>query len=226
MSEHMKFSAQLRERAGKGGSRAARREGLVPAVIYGDKKAPITINIEQKAIVKALHTGHLFTSICDIKVGNDDHKVLARDVQLHPVKDTPLHVDFLRVTDRTMISVEVPVNFLNEEECKGLKEGGVLNIVRRAIEVNCRANAIPEEITFDLTEAEIGDSIKISDFTLPDAVTPTITDRDFTVATISAPRAIVEEETTDEEGVEGEEGAENEESADESSEEKSEEGDE
>ena len=121
-----------------------------------------------------------------------------------------------------MIAVEVPVNFLNEETCKGLKEGGVLNTVRRTIEVNCRANAIPEELTFDLAETEIGDSIKISDFTLPDAVQPTITDRDFTIATIGAPRVAVEEDAVEgEEGVEGKDGAEGEEGA---SEEKSEEG--
>lgn len=221
MSDHIKFNAQVRERAGKGGSRAARREGLVPAVIYGDKKAPVTINLTQKQIVKALHSGHLFTSICDIEVGNDAHKVLARDVQLHPVKDVPIHVDFLRVTDRTMIAVEVPVNFLNEDICKGLKEGGTLNIVRRTIEVNCRANSIPDELTFDLAEADIGDSIKISDFSLPDGVEPSITDRDFTVATLVAPRVATEET---EDGAEATEGAEEGAEADETSEDKPEEG--
>ncbi len=208
MSEHIKFNATLRERAGKGGARAARREGLVPAVIYGDKKAPVTINLTQKEIVKALHSGSLFTHICDVKVGNDQHKVLARDVQLHPVKDTPLHVDFLRVTDRTMIAVEVPVHFDNEDTCRGLKEGGVLNTVRRTIEVNCRANAIPEELVFDLLECQIGDSIKISDFNLPDGVEPTITDRDFTIATISAPRVAAVEEGETQEGNEDQEGVE------------------
>ncbi len=213
MSDHIKFKAEIRERAGKGVARAARREGLVPAVIYGDKKTPVTICVQQKDVLKALHSGHLFTSICDIEVGNDAHKVLARDVQLHPVKDVPMHVDFLRVTDRTMIAVEVPVNFINEEECAGLKSGGTLNIVRRTIELNCRANAIPEEITFDLSDSEIGDSIKISDFTLPDRVEPTITDRDFTVATLVAPRlATAETEESEDEATEsGEESSENEE---------------
>lgn len=204
MSKHITLNAQSRARAGKGDARATRREGRVPAVIYGDKKEPISVSLDRIELEKLINTGSLFTHICDLKVGNDNHLVLARDVQYHPVTDVPLHTDFLRVTEKTRITVDVPVHFLNEEDCKGVKAGGILSIVRRTVELSCRANAIPESIEFDLTTSEIGDTIRMSDFNLPNGVEPSITDRDFTVANIAAPKKAeeVEEETDAPEDVE------------------------
>lgn len=206
MAEHIKLNAITREKAGKGSARATRRQGYVPAVIYGDNKEPVTIAIEKSEVMKVINSGKLFTSLCDITIDKTKHLTLARDLQLHTVKDLPMHLDFLRVTNKTIISVEIPVTFLNEESSKGLEEGGVLNVVRHSVEVRCPANSIPENIEIDLEGTELGDSIKMSDITLPKGVTPTITDRDFTIATIASPAAMQAEET--EEDAEGEEGAE------------------
>lgn len=194
MSENATLFAETRDRVGKGTSRALRRAGRTPAVIYGDKKDPISVSVEAKELVKQLHTGSFLATIYTVEVDGKKHNVLPRDVQLDPVKDTPVHVDFLRVSAKSLIAIMVPVNFLNEEECVGLTRGGILNVVRHEIEMSVPAGNIPEGIDVDLSSYDIGDSIHISEITLPENCTPTISDRDFTVATIAAPSAAEEEE--------------------------------
>jgi len=199
------LAAEARERAGKGAARALRREDKVPAVIYGDKKPPVSIAVSKRELNRLIHAPGFFTHTYDVKVGKDSHHVIARDLHMDPVSDQPLHVDFLRVSDRTVVTVDVPVRFLNEEESPGLTAGGVLNVVRYTIEVNSRAGSIPEHIEIDLAGTELGDSIHISQITLPDGVKPTITDRDFTVATIAAPSAVKAEAAEEAEAEEAEE---------------------
>ncbi len=207
MTKRYDMSAVKRERAGKGVARALRREAQTPAVIYGDKKEPVTISIPTKEANLEFNKGQMFTTLCDLDVDGKKDLVLARDIQLHPVTDNVLHVDFLRVNDKTKLTVAVAVNYINQEECAGLKEKGILNVIRYDVDLVCKAVAIPEAIDVDLTKFEIGDSIKISDAVMPDGAKPAIDDRDFTLATIAAPRAVeVEEEAV--EGEEGEEGAE------------------
>jgi large subunit ribosomal protein L25 len=212
MSENI-ITVELRDRVGKGAARAARREGLIPGVVYGDKTPPQPITVDRKQMDKLLQQPGLFNTLYELQAGDKKQQVLPRDVQLDVVTDVPLHVDFLRLSDATEITINVPVVFLNEEECEGLKQGGVLNIVRHQIEVRCLAAAIPPSIEVDLTGAEMGDSIHISAVTLPDGVAPTITDRDFTIVTVAAPTIHVEPVEDEEDGedelmeaVEGEEG--------------------
>ena len=200
MSETNLIAAEPRERAGKGAARAARRADMVPAVIYGAKKEPALINLPVKALTKALSTEGFFARLYDVELGKVKERVLAREVQFDPVTDRPIHVDFLRVSASSKVEVEVPVHFINEEACPGLKNGGVLNIVRHELELVCRADAIPSSISADLTGLDFGDGIHISNITLPPGVEPAIADRNFTIATIVAP--VVH---TEEEAVEGEE---------------------
>jgi len=206
MSDIHKLAAEPRERAGKGAARATRRAGRIPAVIYGAKKDPVMISLDPQDLRQEIAGGGFFSTLFDIRVNSGNERVLPRDLQQHPVTDRPIHVDFLRVSASTRIDVDVPVHFLNEEESPGLKRGGVLNVVRHTIEFNCRADAIPPHIDIDLTGLDIGDSVHISEIALPDGVTPTITDRDFTVASIAAPSVITEEEEAAEaaEAAEGE----------------------
>ncbi len=202
MSQIHTLSAEPKERAGKGAARAARRAGRIPGVIYGAKQAPLMITLDPQEMKRELRGGSFFTTLFDVKVNGASERVLARDLQLHPVSDRPLHVDFLRVSTTTVVEVEVPCHFINEEESPGIKRGGVLNIVRHALELSCRADAIPNEIVIDLTGLDIGDSVHISQIHLPEGVKSTITDRDFTVASIAAPSVVREEEA---EAAEGEE---------------------
>ncbi|WP_316860308.1 50S ribosomal protein L25/general stress protein Ctc [uncultured Cohaesibacter sp.] len=181
------FKAERRDRVGKGAARALRREGKIPAVIYGDKKEPLAISIPFKEAELQIKKGGFLSHIISIDVEGEKVRVIPRDYQLDVIRDFATHVDFLRVSQTTRITVGVHVKFINEEDCPGLKRGGALNIVRREVEVQCPATEIPEAITVDLKEADIGDSIHISSVTLPNGVTPTITDRDFTIATIAAP---------------------------------------
>ncbi|MEM7226719.1 MAG: 50S ribosomal protein L25/general stress protein Ctc [Pseudomonadota bacterium] len=212
MADVNKLAVEPRERAGKGATRAVRRAGRVPAVIYGAKKDPIMISLEPRDLMREINSGSFFASLLDLEIsGKGKERVLPRDVQQDPVNDQPIHVDFLRVKADTQLNVEVPVNFINEEESPGLKRGGVLNVVRYVIELSCRADAIPQQIDVDLTGYDIGDSVHISDITLPEGVEPTITDRDFTIVSVAAPSVIAddeEEEGEGEEGLEGEEGVE------------------
>src|SRR4051794_16866753 len=194
MSEQLTLPAEARDRAGKGASRALRREGRIPAVVYGEKKEPLTIHVEEKLLSKMLSTGHFMNSVIMIDIAGKAHRTLPKAIDFHPVSSRPIHVDFLRIGEHTKVTVGVPVRFDNEEESPGLKRGGVLNVVQHELELVCDAASIPNEIHIDLTGLEIGDSIHISEVKLPEGVTPYIDDRDFTVATIVAPSAVKAEE--------------------------------
>jgi large subunit ribosomal protein L25 len=190
MSEQLTLSAETREGVGKGASRALRNSGRVPAVIYGNNQDPEAIHVEEKALVKALMTGHFFNATIEVSVGDKATMTLAKDVSFHPVTDRPQHVDFFRISKDSKVTVDVPVVFINEAASPGLKKGGVLNIVRHDVELVCDANAIPEEIEVDMTGYDVGDSIHVSAVKLPAGTVPTITDRDFTIATVVAPSSL------------------------------------
>jgi large subunit ribosomal protein L25 len=191
MSDQLTLSAETRDRAGKGASRHLRREGRVPAVIYGDKKDPIGISVNERELARMLGTGHFMNSVVMIE-GADKAviRTLPKDVQFHPVTDRPLHVDFFRIGEHSTVHVNVPLVFVNEEASPGIKRGGVLSIVRHEIELVVDAAEIPDEITVDLTGFDVGESIHISSVTLPKGAKTAIDDRDFTVATITAPSAL------------------------------------
>ncbi len=196
MSDALNLPAEARERAGKGASRAIRREGRTPAVIYGGKEEPTLIHVEEKELVKQLMTGHFMNSVVNLEIGGTTVRTLPKDVAFHPVTDRPLHVDFLRLTGDSKVEVQVPVVFVNEDASPGLKKGGVLNVVRHELDLLCPNANIPEEIQVDVTGKEIGDSIHISEVTLPKGVTSVITDRDFTIATLVAPSALKRSESS------------------------------
>ncbi len=190
MSEQLTLSAETRERAGKGASRHLRREGRVPAVIYGANEEPLAIHLEEKGLVKALSGGHFMNSVVMIEAAGATTRTLPKDIQFHPVTDRPVHVDFLRISEHAKVTVAVPINFTDEEKSRGLKRGGVLNTVRHELELVCDAAEIPEEIQISLAGLDIGDSLHISAVTLPKGVESAITDRDFTIATIVAPSGL------------------------------------
>lgn len=190
MSDALTLPAETRDRAGKGASRALRREGRVPAVIYGGKEDPVPIHLEAKELARQLGLGHFMNSIVMIEVGGKQVRTLPKDVAFDPVSDRALHVDFLRLSKDAKVEVNVPVVFLNEEMSPGLKKGGVLNIVRHELELVCESDKIPDEIAIDVTGKEVGDSIHISEVTLPEGSVSAITDRDFTIATLVAPSAL------------------------------------
>jgi large subunit ribosomal protein L25 len=194
MSDTLTMPAETRDRAGKGASRALRREGRVPAVVYGNNEDPQSIHIEEKELRRQLGTGHFFNSIVEISVGGKTVRTLPKDVAFHPVSDRPLHVDFLRISKDHKVHVNVPVHFTNEEASPGLKRGGVLNIVRHELDLVCDPESIPDEVAIDVTGLEIGASIHISHVTLPAGAVSAITDRDFTIATIVAPSGLRSEE--------------------------------
>jgi large subunit ribosomal protein L25 len=190
MSEQLTLSAETRDRAGKGASRAMRREGRVPAVLYGEKKEPLAIHVEEKALMKILNTGHFMNSVIMVDVGGQANRTLPKDVQFHPVTDRPMHVDFLRIGEHSQVHVNVPVRFINEEDSPGIKRGGVLNAVRHDLELVCDASHIPDDIVIDLTGYDIGESIHISAIKLPEGSKSAIDDRDFTIATIVPPTVV------------------------------------
>lgn len=190
MTNTIALAAAPRDRAGKGAARATRREGRVPAVIYGEGKPPVTISLEERVLARKLESPAFFTQICEIEVDGDTYQTLARDVQLHPVTDRPLHADFLRVGKNTEIAVAVPVHFTNESVCPGLKRGGVLNVVRHEVEVYCKATEIPDFLEVDLAGFNINDTVHWSDAKPVEGVRPVIDDRDFTIATVTAPSAL------------------------------------
>ena len=194
MAELTNLAAEPREGVGKGANRSLRREGRVPGVVYGDNAPQELISLEARALRRALHSPRFFSTLCHLEVNGEAIRVLPREVQLHPVTDEPLHVDFVRVGRGATVAVTVPVVFANEDTSRGLKRGGVLNIVRREVELLCPADAIPREITVDLKDADINDSLHISQVSLPEGVRPAIADRDFTIATISPPSLTPEEE--------------------------------
>ena len=194
MSEQLTLPAEQRDRAGKGASRELRRTGRVPAVIYGDKKTPLSVHVDEKSLAKMLSTGHFMNTIVMIDAGGKSHRTLPKDVQFHPVSSRPIHVDFLRIGEHSTVTVAIPVRFDNEEASPGLKRGGVLNVVQHEIELICDAAEIPDELHIDLTGLDIGDSIHISNVTLPKGAKAAIDDRDFTIATLVAPSAMKSEE--------------------------------
>ncbi len=204
MANTYQMAAQTRDRAGKGIARALRREKRVPAVIYGDSKEPVLISLSSRDVEVEYHKAHMYTMLCDIEIDGKKNSVLARDIQVHPVTDRVIHVDFLRVSKKTKIAVAVPVHFINQEECKGLQKKGVLNIVRHEIELMCSATHIPEFIELDMTPFVIGDSLKSSHLNLPEGAVSTA-DRDITIANLLAPRKEEVIEDTAEEDAEGEE---------------------
>ncbi len=202
MSEQLTLPAQARDRAGKGASRALRRDGRVPAVVYGDKKEPLSVHVEEKLLAKMLNTGHFMNSVVMVELDGKQNRTLPKAVDFHPVTSRPIHVDFLRIGEHSKVTVAVPVRFDNEEASPGLKRGGVLNIVQHDLEIVCDAAEIPDEIHIDVTGLDIGDSIHISDVKQPKGAKPAIDDRDFTVATLVAPSAM--KQTEEEAAPEGE----------------------
>ena len=204
MSDVQSLVAERRERAGKGAARAARRAGRIPGVIYGNKKEPVLLNLDPKVLSKELNKAGFYATLFDVEIDGKKERALPRDVQFDPVTDRPIHIDLLRVSAATSVTVAVPVSFINEDQSPGLIKGGVLNVVRYEVDLNCRADAIPQELELDLSSLDLGDSAHFSMISLPDGVEPTITDRDFTVATIAAPSAIKSEAAEAQEGEEGE----------------------
>lgn len=201
MAEAIELKAWSRGRTGTGGARAIRREGRIPGIVYGGSDEPLNITLETKEVSKQIQTGHFQSTVYMLDMDGTKIRAIPRDVQVDPVRDFPIHVDFLRLAKNAMIDVDVPVHFLNEGAAPGLKRGGVLNIVRHEISLNCPADSIPESIEVDLSGMEIGDSIHISSVALPEGAEPTIADRDFTVATIVGRGS---EEETEDEGAEEE----------------------
>ncbi|UYY59863.1 50S ribosomal protein L25/general stress protein Ctc [Sphingomonas sp. S2-65] len=186
MSDTLTLSAETRDRAGKGASRALRREGRVPAVIYGNKADPVSIHLNERELQKLLNTGHFFNSVVMV----NGERTLPKDVAFDVVSDRPLHVDFLRISEHATVTVQVPIVFVDEEEAPGLKRGGVLNIVRHELELVVDAASIPDQIEISVKGLEVGDSLHISAVTLPQGATSAITDRDYTIATVVAPSAL------------------------------------
>ncbi len=222
MSAPKALKAETREKAGKGAARALRREGKIPAVIYGGKKPPVSISLDGHELFKLLHAGGFKTTVFDIDTGKGKERAIPRDYQRDPVKDTLVHVDFYRVTADSVVEVEVPVHFLNQEEAPGLVRGGVLNVVTHTVEVKAGVDNLPEAIEVDLKGLDIGDIVHASGVKLPKGVAFANEDPEFTIATIAAPTVVAEEqaeeqaeaeaekaaeeagETTEEEGAEGE----------------------
>lgn len=204
MADTPVIEAVARAGTGKGAARAARREGLVPGVIYGGGEEPQTVNIKHNVLLKALKAGKFMSTLINLKVDGADNRVICRAVQKDVVKDLPTHADFLRLSARSRINLYIPVDFINEDECPGLKKGGVLTVVRNEVELKVTAGDIPEELVVDLAGLDVGDTINISNIDLPKGTRPMITDRDFVIANISAPSSLKSSESEDD----GEEGAE------------------
>jgi large subunit ribosomal protein L25 len=193
MGTTYELTAAVRDKVGKGAARSTRRQGMIPAVIYGGKEPPVAISLPDREVYFKIHGGGFFTTVATIDVGGKKIRAIPRDYQLDPVSERPVHVDFMRVVPGSRLTIEVPVQFINESGSPGIRRGGVLNVVRHRIAVVCPADAIPERIVADLTGLDINDSLHISAITLPEGVRPTITERDFTIATIAAPAGVKEE---------------------------------
>jgi large subunit ribosomal protein L25 len=205
MSEMKKLAAVARDRVGKGAARAIRRQGMIPAVVYGTGQPPKAIAIQFKEAKKLIYDGGFMTTMFEIDIEGDKERVIPRDYQLDPVKDMPIHIDFFRVAKGQTVTVEVPVHFLNQETCVGIKRGGTLNVVRHTVELFVPADAIPDAIEVDIKSLEMGDSLHISAVKLPEGCSPTIQDRDFTIATIATPAGFKEDEAEEGEAEGGEE---------------------
>ena len=200
------IEAKKRDRAGKGAARAARRQGFIPGVLYGNKQDPVLINVTPLMMQKAFETGTFYSNVYEVKVdGGESAQALARDVQFHPVSDRVESVDFLRVTDETKVNVNVPVRLTGEDECVGIRRGGLVSILRTSVELIAPVKSLPEFIEINVADKDVGDAARISEATLPEGVTPAITDRDFVIANILAPKlsaAADEEEETEDTGEE------------------------
>jgi large subunit ribosomal protein L25 len=192
MSKAYELKAEARERVGKGSARDIRRNGRVPAVIYGDKKAPLSISLDYKDLYYKIHGGGFMHTVATLDVGGEKIRVLPKDYHVHPVNDRPMHVDFLRVSANARVTVNIPVHFINQGISVGIKRGGILNIVRHEVEFTCPVDAIPDFIEVDMAGVDIGHSVHISAVKLPEGLKPTI-DRDFTIATVVSPGGAVEE---------------------------------
>jgi large subunit ribosomal protein L25 len=193
MAAPLELSASTRDPSGKGGARALRRDGKIPGIVYGGDEPPVAVSLPYREVDRRIHHRGFLTTVFTLDIDGTPIRVIPRDYQLDPVRDFPLHVDFLRITADSVLTVEIPVRFINEEQSPGLKRGGVLNIVRHEIEVTCPAEEIPAEFVCDLAGLDINDSVHISSVKLPDRVLPTIRDRDFTIATIASPAGLKDE---------------------------------
>jgi large subunit ribosomal protein L25 len=193
MGQTYELSATVREQVGKGAARSVRRQGKIPAVIYGGNKPPLSINLDLRTIDGKIHGGGFYTTVATIDIAGEKVRVLPRDFQIDPMTERPTHVDFMRVQAGQTVTIEVPVQFINESAAPGIRRGGVLNVVRHRVALIAPVDAIPEKIVADLTGLEITDSLHISKVQLPEGTRPTIRDRDFTIATIAAPAAVKEE---------------------------------
>lgn len=223
MNEAKELLAEIRK--DKINTKLLRDNGRVPAIVYGEKKEPLPISIDSKIIKKQIESSGFFSKQFILNINGEKHKVLPKDLQLHPVKETIVHLDFLRIGENTKVTVSVPVIFINENLCPGLKQGGVINIVRHEVEIRSPVDKIPKNLEINLDGIEIGDSIHISAVELNSEVKPVISDRDFTIATLAPPTVIKEvEERTEEETSQAEtsEAEKNEEKKEESNDEKKE----
>ncbi|MCK5384514.1 MAG: 50S ribosomal protein L25/general stress protein Ctc [Alphaproteobacteria bacterium] len=222
MANNYALKAKKRERAGKGVARSLRREGCIPAVIYGDKKDPLNISIDSNDVNVEYYKGRMFTTLCDLNVDKDKHIVLARDVQLHPVTDRVEHVDFLRVNKKTKLAVKVPVSFIDEDKCPSLSQKGTVNVVRHTVELMCSAINIPDHVEVSLEDKEHGDAIHLSDIVLPEGA-ELVNDASLAVATLLPPKTAEEIESEEEAEAGGaeEDGIEEDESEEANSEEES-----
>jgi large subunit ribosomal protein L25 len=205
------IEASAREGTGKGAARTARREGLVPGVIYGGNAEPQSINLPFNVLLKSLKAGKFLSTLLNVKVDGQDNRVICRAVQRDVVKDLPIHVDFLRLTERSRINLYIPVEFVGQDQCPGLRKGGVLTVVRPEVELKVTAGDIPEKLVVDLAGLDIGSTITISAIELPKGTRPMITDRDFVIANLQAPRSLVAADADEDAGeAEAAEGAEEE----------------
>jgi large subunit ribosomal protein L25 len=196
MSITVKLAAEVRAKAGKGASRAIRREGRVPAVIYGAGEAATPIHVEEKLLVRQLHTGHFMSAVVELELDGTTIRTLPRDVAFHPVSDRPIHVDFLRLSGNELVTVTVPVHFVGQDESAAIKMGAMLNIVAHELKLDCPADNILDEVTVSVAGLAIGASIHITDVALPAGVKPHGRDTGLTIATIVAPKAMRSEEAT------------------------------
>jgi large subunit ribosomal protein L25 len=207
MRETLELKVEPRTKLGKGPTYRTRRQGLIPGVVYGGDSAPEAIQVDERTLVRHYSTGVFLQTLVNLETGGKKTRVIPRAVQVDPVTDRPIHIDFLRLTPGGSVTLDIPVHFRGHENSPGLKRGGVLNVVRHEVALRCPVEAIPEYIEGDLADLDIGDSLHISAFTLPQGATPMIRERDFTVATIAPPTTFVEETPTAAAAVEGAEGA-------------------
>ena len=214
MSELNILKGEVRENTGKSFTKSVRKEGNIPCIVYGDKKDPVAVNINSVSALKLYNTGRMLTTLLDLELSNGDKmKVIPKDIQIDPVKDNIIHIDLLRLSGDSRVSVEIQVNFVGENDSPGIKTGGVLTVTRYSVELDCPALSIPESIDVDISNLEMGESVKLSDVNLPEDVNPVITDRDITIASVTAPVEEIEEEiieeASEEEGEDSLEGEEN-----------------